>query len=62
MIKDVEKMYAREVGETALERQKRHADNCSYCWSAPGEPHTSLCPNRPEEEEAAILTQEEGLF
>jgi hypothetical protein len=59
-----EDRYASEVGLGALERQKTEAESgrCSYCWAPPGEPHTTLCPNRPEDEEPAVPSQDEALF
>lgn len=57
-------LYRGELGDDALKRQLAEAERgrCFYCWAPPGQPHTFLCSNRPEDEEAAASTQEEGLF
>lgn len=59
-----EQAYREEVGDSAYERQKAEAERgrCQHCWSLPDESHSALCPNRPEDEEPAIPSQEEGLF
>ncbi|MCR4338799.1 MAG: hypothetical protein NUW01_02815 [Gemmatimonadaceae bacterium] len=64
MSHDPVKLYRQEVGEDAAARQQAEADagRCFYCWAPPEQPHTFLCPNRPEDEEATPPSQDEGLF
>lgn len=54
--------YAAQHGENTPAPQLEWEGRCPICWQRGTQPHTSLCPNRPPDEEPAAAEQPESLW
>lgn len=63
MTAEAESRYRQLMGDAPFDRQDAAlAARCPRCWAPPGLPHSPLCPDHVEQEQAGPADDQEPLF